>query len=135
MKSSVTSELPVINHDELIDRMMGSVQMAERMLHRFIDASAAECDALESMVRAGNRREVVSLAHRHKGTARTLSAARVAQVAAHLEAAAETEACSDLLEIVDQIRSTHQELRSVVDDGLASRTDRGDARRSISDER
>ena len=116
MKSTVEPRLQVVNRDELIHRMMGSVQMAERMLRKFVDSSDSECDALESMVRMGNKSEIVSLAHRHKGTARTMSAERVANVAAELEQRAHTDSTSELLELVDQMRMTHQEVQQVIDD-------------------
>ena len=121
MKSNIDSDLPVVDRDELIERMMGSIQMAERMLHKFLDSSPAECDALESTARMGDIAALASLAHRHKGTARTMAAPRVARLAGELEQRAHTGRTSELLELVDQIRSTHQQIRDVVVDGFPSK--------------
>ena len=129
MNSKFESDLPVVDRDELIGRMMGSIQMAERMLHKFLDSSRAECDALESTVRMGNKTELASLAHRHKGTARTMAAPRVARLAGELEQRAHSDSTSELLELVDQIRSTHQEIRDVVVDGFTSRVPAGETHR------
>jgi HPt (histidine-containing phosphotransfer) domain-containing protein len=120
MKLNLEPDLPVVDRDELVERMMGSIQMAERMLNKFLDSSRAECDALESTVRMGNKTELASLAHRHKGTARTMAAPRVARLARELERRAHTDPTSELLELVDQLRSTHQEIREVVVDGFPS---------------
>ena len=120
MKLNLEPNLPVVDRDELVERMMGSIQMAERMLHKFLDSSRAECDALESIVRMGDKTELASLAHRHKGTARTMAAPRVARLARELEQRAHTDPTSELLELVDQLRSTHQEVRDAVVDGFPS---------------
>jgi HPt (histidine-containing phosphotransfer) domain-containing protein len=120
MKSNLESDLPVVDRDELVERMMGSIQMAERMLNKFLESSRAECDALESTARMGNKAELASLAHRHKGTARTMAAPRVARLAGELEQRAHSDPTSELLELVDQIRSTHQEVRDVVVDEFPS---------------
>ena len=123
MKPTVDSNLPILNRDELIDRMMGSVQMAERMLNRFLDASEAECDALESTARMGDVDELISLAHRHKGTAQTLSTPRIAEIAGRLEKRAATDPTSELLGLIDLIRRSHAEVREAFGTGLESNDD------------
>ena len=120
MKPHLESEPPVINHDELIERMMGSAQMAERMLAKFVETSATDCDDLESIIRLGNADEVASLAHRHKGTAQTMAAPRVADIASKIETQATSEPTSELLELVGQLRESHQEVREILVSGLAT---------------
>ena len=115
MSSNVEPSVPVLDRDELIERMMGSVQMAERMLGKFLDASPSECDALESTARMGDTAELLSLAHRHKGTAKTMSAPRVAVIAEKLEQKAGTDATSELLELIDELRIAHGEFRQAVE--------------------
>lgn len=123
MKPYSESTPPVINHDELIERMMGSVQMAERMLTKFVETSANDCDDLESIIRLGNADEIVSLAHRHKGTAQTMAAHRVANIARKIETLAGSEPVSELLELVGHLRDSHQEVRESLARGLPN-TDR-----------
>jgi HPt (histidine-containing phosphotransfer) domain-containing protein len=111
---SIPTETPAINYDELVTRMMGSAEMAERMLAKFVSAAEIECDQLESLVRLGNAQDIASLAHRHKGTARTMAAARVADIAQQIEQSAKSEATLELLQMVEQLRSSHQEVRDVL---------------------
>jgi HPt (histidine-containing phosphotransfer) domain-containing protein len=118
MKPNFETRPPVINHDELIERMMGSAQMAERMLAKFVETSAIDCDNLESIIRLGNEDEIASLAHRHKGTAQTMAARRVADIASEIELRACSEPTSELLELVDQLRDSHNEVREMLEGGL-----------------
>jgi HPt (histidine-containing phosphotransfer) domain-containing protein len=119
---AVLSPEPIVNREELIERMMGSAAMADRMLARFVDTAAIDCDMLESTVRQGDTDAVASLAHRHKGTAQTLAAPRIARLASQLEQRAQTDSLSDLLQLVDQIRSLHQEVRRAVNNGFDDTT-------------
>ncbi len=128
MKPTIDCDLPVINHDELIQRMMGSVQMAERMLAKFVATSATECDDLESIVRMGNATEIASLAHRHKGTARTMAAPRVASIASEIEKRAATDPTSEMLELVRQLRESHQQVREAVEQACSGRNQNSEPR-------
>jgi len=110
----------VVNRDELIERMMGSVPMAERLLKRFVETASQDCELLESTVRLGDQQAIASIAHRHKGTARTLAAPQVAECAAKLEARASTDSTADLLGLVDELRQLHDEVRLVQQTGLVS---------------
>jgi len=118
MKPHLEFDTPAINHDELIGRMMGSAQMAQRMLDKFVEASRADCDELESIVRLGNANEIASLAHRHKGTAQTMAAPLVVAISTEIEARATTDPTSDLLELVEQLRQSHREVRELVELGV-----------------
>jgi HPt (histidine-containing phosphotransfer) domain-containing protein len=101
--------------------MMGSAALADRMLNRFLDTADADCDLMESTVRLGDKAAIASAAHRHKGTAQTLAAPRVARLAGELEQRANSESTAELLAMVDQLRTLHQEIRAVVEDGIADR--------------
>jgi HPt (histidine-containing phosphotransfer) domain-containing protein len=120
MKPHSESKPAAINHDELIERMMGSAQMAERMLAKFVETSATDCADLESIIRLGNAEEIASLAHRHKGTAQTMAAPRVADIASQIETLAAAEPTSELLELVGQLRESHDEVREILATGLAT---------------
>ena len=123
MKSTIGSDTPAINTDELIERMMGSAQMAQRMLDKFVDASVVDCDELESIVRMGSTADITSLAHRHKGTAKTMAAPRVASIAEAIESRAATDPTSELLDLVDQLRASHREIRELVSTGICESSD------------
>ncbi|WP_442509591.1 Hpt domain-containing protein [Novipirellula sp. SH528] len=111
--------MPIIDREQLIQRMMGSAEMAKRMLCRFVETSRSECDLIESTVRLGDKGSLASLAHRHKGTAQTMASARVAQVAAELETRAHCDETSELLAMVDQLRSLHREVQVFLSDEFA----------------
>ncbi len=123
MKPNVAVTNTAVNHAELIERMMGSAAMAQRMLDKFVDSAGADCDLMESTVRMGNKAAIASAAHRHKGTARTMATPRVEQLAAEIEKRAHTDPTSELLELVDQMRLLHQEVRDVAERGLADTSD------------
>ena len=108
------AELSVLDHAELQERMLGNAALADRLLNKFLTAAPNECDDLESSIRVGDCQAVASLAHRHKGTARTLATHRVAAVAEQIETRASTDSVSDLLEMLDQMRRLHDEVRDAV---------------------
>ncbi|WP_081613987.1 Hpt domain-containing protein [Novipirellula maiorica] len=120
--------MPIIDREQLIQRMMGSAEMAKRMLCRFVETSQNECDLIESTVRIGDKSSLASLAHRHKGTAQTMASARVAQVAAELETRAHCDETSELLAMVDELRSLHCEVREFLSDefSVSVPSDRGE---------
>lgn len=116
MKTSSNPIAPVVDRDELIERMMGNIDMAKRMLGRFVESSPAECDLIESTVRLGDKDSVASIAHRHKGTARTMASHRVARLAGELEMRAHSGQVSELLDLVHQLRIMHREVQEYVND-------------------
>lgn len=120
MNAYIEPNLPAINRDELLERMMGSVQMANRMLGKFIAASQTECDSMESAARRGDTEELASLAHRQKGTAKTMAAIHVADFASRIEEQATSEPISELLDLVDQIRQAYDDVRDVFGDGFTA---------------
>ncbi|MFG0263027.1 MAG: Hpt domain-containing protein [Novipirellula sp. JB048] len=105
---------PIIDRNALIQRMMGSTEMAKRMLYRFIETCPEEYDLIESTVRLGDKETVAWIAHRHKGTAHTMASSRVAEVAAELERRAHEDSVSELLGLVEQLRSLHREVQQFV---------------------
>lgn len=118
MSQGCLQSIPVINYDELVSRMMGSVPMAVRMLERFLNSANSDCDLLESTVRMGDRRAVASLAHRHRGAAQTMAAPRVAKLACEIEQSAAVESISNLLSLIDQLRAHIDEVRKEVAVGI-----------------
>ncbi len=108
------AELSVLDRAELQERMLGNAALADRLLEKFLSAAPHECDDLESSIRLGDSQAVASLAHRHKGTARTLATHRVAAMAEYIETHASTDTAGDLLEMLEQMRRLHDEVRGVV---------------------
>ena len=109
----------VLDRKELTERMMGNIQIAQRMVRQFLNSSPEEIDLLEATIRMGHAADVASLAHRHKGTARTLAAPRVGEVAYCIEHAARDGNLADLLAQVDALNAAHEDLKIAVDQWVA----------------
>lgn len=104
-----------LNREELVDRLLGNVALAQRMLSQFLDTIPEEIDLLEAVIRIGYPEEIASLAHRHKGTAKTLAAGRVAEVAAEIEIQAREGSTSNLLSLLDELRTSYTHLQDELD--------------------
>lgn len=107
--------LEILNREELIARLMGDSEMADYMLGRYLERAAEECDLIESVVRCGDRKAIASVAHRQKGTAKTMAVPRIAQAAEQLECRACTDSTADLLRMAGELRELHEELRAAVE--------------------
>lgn len=117
-----------LDRKELTERMMGNIQIAQRMLRQFLDAGPKEVDVLESTIRMGSPEETASLAHRHKGTAKTLAAPRVAEISMTIEQKAREGDLSDLLVELDSLRAAHAELASASDQWFSESESGAEAR-------
>ena len=115
MHPPIDSNLATLDHAGLIERMMGNAEMADRMVKMFIQRATDDADELESVIRTGRREQIASAAHRHKGTAKTLSANRVACWAERIEAAAASDSIGELLSMVACLREEHQILRNEIE--------------------
>jgi len=104
-----------LDHHALVERLMGNATIAQRMLGQFLSNGPTDLDLMESTIRMGSCADIVSLAHRHKGTAKTLSAPRIAELSAQIEQHAHESSISDMLATVEELRSAHQELQQAFD--------------------
>ena len=112
-----------LNRGELTDRLMGNVEIAQRMVNQFLNSSPQEIDLLESTIRIGHPQEIASLAHRHKGTAKTLAAARIAELSSEIEAQSGEGSISNLLSLLDALRGAHKQLQQELDDWASEPND------------
>lgn len=78
-------ELYPINVEDLLTRCLGRLDLAERILQKFLDALDVDVRQLEAAVQAGNADEVAHLAHRIKGASLAVSAGQLTACARHLE--------------------------------------------------
>jgi HPt (histidine-containing phosphotransfer) domain-containing protein len=86
--AQLSSRVPsqVLDMPQLLDRCLGSLDLAERCLVRFEQKLRAELECLQDAVDRDDRTELAQLAHRVKGSAATIAAGGLAQAAAALEA-------------------------------------------------
>jgi HPt (histidine-containing phosphotransfer) domain-containing protein len=79
-------ELPSLEFQQLLDRCVGNLDFAERLLTKFEDQLDAELAQLEQLLRGENTHELASRAHTLKGAAATVGATALRAAAADVEA-------------------------------------------------
>jgi CheY-like chemotaxis protein len=79
---------PVINFDELLERCVGNLEVARRVMQRFIASGSTQVARLESALSHGDMPAVAASAHLLRGMAANLSAAPLATVCGELEESA-----------------------------------------------
>lgn len=113
-----TSERDFINTKELLDRCIGKVDFAKRLLNLFATESEKQAMQLQSQFESSNLTAVARTAHTLKGSAANISAAGLSQTAARLEQAAkggEEEACRELVcQIVGELKSYRENVDKIV---------------------
>ena len=113
----------ILDRNELVGRLMGNREIAQKMVSRFLSSVPQEIDLLESMIRIGDPKEIATLAHRHKGTAKTLAASRIAALSMQIERQSGDGAISNLLSLVDDLRVAHEQLQKELDHWVAEAAD------------
>ncbi len=83
-----TKEQVVFERQRLIDRCMGKLELAERLVKILAEGLPSDLINLQSAMDSGDIAKVASLAHRMKGTAANMCAERLSNAAANLERAA-----------------------------------------------
>ena len=75
----------VLDMQQLLDRCMGSLELAERCLVRFEQKLRADVESVQQCVDGDDRPELAQIAHRVKGSAATVAAEGLAKTAGALE--------------------------------------------------
>jgi HPt (histidine-containing phosphotransfer) domain-containing protein len=101
-----------INVEDLLTRCLGRLDLAERILQKFLDALDVDVRQLEAAVQASNVDEVAHLAHRIKGASLAVSAGQLTACARRLEDSATARRVE---EFADQFESLKQESRRFQD--------------------
>jgi len=89
-----TADLSAIAFEELIDRCVNNRLVAARVLEKFSDSAPRELERIRTAMRNVEANEVARAAHLLRGMAGSVSATRVAELAALLETAAMAGDCS-----------------------------------------
>jgi HPt (histidine-containing phosphotransfer) domain-containing protein len=103
----LTNEQVVFERQRLIDRCMGKLELAERLVKILSEGLPSDLLDLQSAMDSGDIAKVASLAHRMKGTAANMYAERLSNAAANLERAARS---SDLQVVADSWLGLQQEI-------------------------
>ena len=89
MNQELTSTDPsVLAVDELLERCMGNIEFAERVLSKFLDRFDEDLDELERGVESENSEEIARVAHRLKGASANVGAPGLRDRAAAVESLA-----------------------------------------------
>lgn len=86
----------VFNSDELLSRCMGNAGFAERVLSKFLQRGAQDLEELARAADALDESSVTLIAHRIKGAAANVAAARLRDRAAVIEELGRTARLSDV---------------------------------------
>lgn len=122
MRNVLNTTFTAIDHDQLLNRVLGNSELASRLLDKFMEAAPRECDVMETAARLGDVRLLASTAHRHKGTAATMAASGIARVAAELERSADSGDAIQWLELIEQLRLLHAEVRQTLSPAASGHT-------------
>jgi HPt (histidine-containing phosphotransfer) domain-containing protein len=100
---------------ELLNRCLGNVEFATRILDRFLSCLPMELQNLEQVHKSRDALGVARIAHRMKGAAANISARRLHWLMSILEATSRQQAVPDMDELVSSARKEAQKLVELVE--------------------
>jgi len=99
-----SSRSDVLNFEELVQRCLGNLALAERLLTKFQDRFETDLMELEKVVLAGRGGEIAQVAHRMKGAAASMAASRLKELSARIEDLGRTDHGEDAVSCLEQLR-------------------------------
>jgi HPt (histidine-containing phosphotransfer) domain-containing protein len=76
---------PVLAFEELVDRCMGNLDFAERILRKYQDRFPEDVEQLRRLAESGDATQLAATAHRLKGAAANIGAPRLTAAFAEIE--------------------------------------------------
>ena len=116
----------VLNVSELVQRCMGKVDFALKLLEVFSTSADESADQLALCVSEGRKVELARTAHALKGSALNIAAPRLSTAAAQLESVAKGAAPGDVDELVTQVLDEVQTCRRQIERVLRNKLDSHD---------
>ena len=104
----------VIDYDALVDRCIGNVPLAQRLVAKFRTQVVTDLDNLRDAIACGNKDMTVFHAHRIKGAAANLSAEGVRSAAEEVESLARSGDVSGMAKVFDSLESEINLIRKYV---------------------
>ena len=99
-----SSDAKAFDIDELVDRCMGNLELAERLLAMFQDRFETDLTELEKVFETGESGEIARVAHRIKGASASVSAQRLQELAARIEQLGRSGQSAAILPYLEQLR-------------------------------
>ena len=93
-----------INHEQLLQRCMGNLQLAERILGRFEVSVSTDIDQLISSINSQSNEEIRQPAHRIKGACANVGAEPLLEIVTELEVLAQSNEIAAPSEWIERIR-------------------------------
>ncbi|MCX5752943.1 MAG: ATP-binding protein, partial [Candidatus Krumholzibacteria bacterium] len=100
-----------VDYDALVERCMGNVPLAQRLVAKFRTQVEADLDALRAAIASGNVEQTAFHAHRMKGAAANLSAEGIRNAAAIIESKAKSGDMTDVAQKLDALDAQIHHLR------------------------
>jgi HPt (histidine-containing phosphotransfer) domain-containing protein len=98
------SRSEVLNYQELVERCLGNLGLAERLLAKFQDRFEADLEELEKVVLSGRGSQIAQVAHRMKGAAASMSASRLKELSARIEELGRADHGEDAMACLEHLR-------------------------------
>ncbi len=95
----------VLAFDELVERCMGNIEFAERVLSKFLESFNDVLSDLEAKLDSENPEEIARVAHRLKGASANVGAHGLRDQAAGIESLARAERTSEIRPCLEQLRT------------------------------
>lgn len=95
----------VLAFDELVERCMGRIDFAQRVLSKFEQSFGGDLAELEDLLDRENHEGITLVAHRLKGASANVGAPRLCDRAARIETLARAQRISDIPLCLEQLRS------------------------------
>jgi HPt (histidine-containing phosphotransfer) domain-containing protein len=113
-RNSNFAEEHVFCPDQLIERCLGKIDFAQRVLDVFMSNVQRDVDELLEAARAGNNNQLVQTAHRIKGSAASISARRMQRLMSEIEEAGRQQEILKVETLQRRISTESQSLERVL---------------------
>jgi HPt (histidine-containing phosphotransfer) domain-containing protein len=111
----------VLDVEGLVNRCMGNIELAQRVLEKFRQRLPEELAELEEALRLGDVEKLARTAHRIRGSSATMSAEGLATAAAGVEDAGRQGRASDIPLCIERLRDEWSKLVELPTDAFVGR--------------
>ena len=94
----------VLAFDELVERCMGNLDLAERVLAKFEQSFGGDLEQLENLLQSESSEQIALIAHRLKGASANVGAPGLRDGAAQIESLARAERVGEIPPCIEQLR-------------------------------
>jgi HPt (histidine-containing phosphotransfer) domain-containing protein len=111
----------VVDLDGLVNRCMGNIELAQRVLEKFRQRLPEELAELEEALKLGDMEKLARTAHRIRGSSATMSAEGLTSAAAGVEDAGRQGRATDVRRCIERLRDEWKRLVELPTDAIIAR--------------